>query len=177
MGFSGAIGLGDSSLLIEPVTVGAFAPLALLDRGGVFSTTAAARQTLFSPADFGGNYIGSWNNSDNGDGELTLSLTVNTTTNTAAGSLNVIDEFGLLPFSGSFGPDGFTASLNGGQGMLVIKPDGTLSLNANLTNSNLAAAFTLVGEFRRTGASGTFEISWTTPAPKTLEGTWLLTKR
>ena len=177
MGFSGATGLVDSSLLIEPVTVGAFAPLALLDRGGVFSTTAAARQTLFSPADFGGNYIGSWNNSDNGNGELTLSLTVNTTTNTAAGSLNVIDEFGLLPFSGSFGPDGFIASLNGGQGVFVIKPDGTLSLNANLTNSNLAAAFTLIGEFRRTGASGTFEISWTTPGPKTLKGTWLLTRR
>jgi len=176
MGFSGGAGLADSSLLVEPVTRGTFAPLALLDRGGVFSTTAAARQTLFSPADFGGNYIGSWNNSDNYDGELALSLTVNTTTNTAAGSLNVVDEFPLLSFSGSFGPDGFTATLNGGQGTFVIKPDGTLSLNSNLSDSGLFASFTLVGEFYRTGASGTFEISWPTADPP-LKGTWILTKR
>jgi hypothetical protein len=101
---------------------------------------------------------------------------VNTTTNTAAGSLNVVDEFPLLSFSGSFGPDGFTATLNGGQGTFVIKPDGTLSLNSNLSNSGLIASFTLVGEFYRTGASGTFEISWPTPDPP-LKGTWILTKR
>jgi hypothetical protein len=177
MGFSGATGLVDSSLLVEPITVGAFAPIALLDRGGVFSTTAAARQTLFSPSDFAGNYTGSWTNSENSSGQLILFFNVNTTANSAAGSLNVVDEFSLLPFSGTFGPDGFTATLGNGQGTFVVKPDGTLSLNANLTNTNLAASFTLVGEFYRTGASGTFEISWTSPAPTTIKGTWQLTKR
>lgn len=176
MGFGGAAGLGDSSLLIEPVTTGAFAPLALLDRAGVFSTTAAARQTLFSPADLAGNYVGTWTNPSY-NGPMTMSFTVNSSNNTATGVLNVPDEFPPLGFTGAFGSDGFLGATPG-QGTLAIRPDGTISLNTNLTNPSLVTALTLVGEFNGTTASGTFEVTWTTsPAVPPLKGTWSLTKR
>jgi len=175
MGFENPSGLSDSSLLVEPVGGGSFIPLALLDREGVFSTTATARQTLFSPSDYSGNYFGHWDNNMY-SGTLSLSFFVDESTNIARGTFTIVDELPPINFSGTFGPDGFTTTSTP-QALMVVKPDGTLSFRINLTNGQQIASLTLVGEFNGSGFSGTFDLA---AGPSygmlPLSGTWSLEK-
>ena len=154
MGFANASGLKDSSLLVEPVGAGTFAPLALLDSRGAFSSTATSRQRLFDPQTLAGVYNGPFNVPDFGlTGSLSITLAVDSA-NKATLTMTIAGE--TFPTgSGTFNSDG-ELIINGitAQNQLAnfrIHADGSFSiLLVNRSN----ALFTPLGEVRWVTAFG-----------------------
>jgi hypothetical protein len=155
MGFASVSDLKDSSLLVEPVGPGTFAPLALLDRGA-FSSTATSRQRLYNPDALGGTYIGPWTLPDFGlTNAMTFSLTVDANNN---GTLNInLAGDAFPPVSGPFRSDGELV-VNGVSAFdqvinFRLHADGTFTiLLINLSHS----IFTPAGEVRWITAFGEF---------------------
>ena len=178
LGFPETTDLFDSSMLIESAGPGAFVPLALLDSGGVFSTTAAARQTLYGPDDYVGSYTGTWTNSFGYEGPMSASLQLDPDSNAATISLDFPGEFGTTMLNGLFDVNGLSAGHSLIESTLVVQVDGTLSLRSNLSEDpNALRAVTVTGEFDGAKLTGEFELL----LPESLSvntaiGTWTLNK-
>ncbi|MGI8785673.1 MAG: hypothetical protein ACR2L2_18730 [Acidobacteriota bacterium] len=185
VGLTGTANLVDSSLLIEPTGAGSFIPLALLDRGGVFSTTATLRRTLYGAPTLAGNYTGQWNNLRFGSsGSMTTNIVVDTNNLTGSFTLDLNGSVfgGNDPppetYNGTYGVSGVNLSSNSplfGIRTLTIKPDGTLTMRAyDVPNPNITF-FTMDGEFTGTRFVGTFLIGF--PDLSTASGTFFLNKQ
>ena len=175
LGFSGTADVSDSSILFETVGPGAFVPLALLNSSGVFSTTAAARQTLYGPDDFAGSYSGIWENDVMLSGPMSAAVQLAPEGNAATITIDVPDQFGMYSLNGLFTPDGLSAN-SGGLGTLTVKPDGTFSLRPDLSYPDLMT-LTLTGQFDGAKFTGEFELMWPTFMPMVpTRGTWSLIK-
>lgn len=185
MGFANTTDLQESSIVVESVGGGVFTPLALLDRNGVFSTTAVARQTLYSPTDFAGTYSGPWTIADPPQqGSLTLTFSIDTVTNRGLFTLSGNGPLGTAgpeTFTGDFRGDGYVAAINSpvlGTGVVTLKPDGTLILRATGSQSVFLPWAALDGEFDGNRFVGTIEADLG-PAfsPSRTTGTFTLTRR
>ena len=176
-GFAGTSDVSDSSVLIETAGPGAFVPLALLDSSGVFSTTAAARQTLYGPDDYVGGYSGTWTNDFGFNGLMRASLSL-----TAGGAAKITmdfpGEFGSYLLDGVFDANGLTAGNSSGTHTLVVKPDGTFSMQTDFVDDPpLFQGVTITGQFDGSGFSGEFDLMWPKSVPfRQLKGRGCSTK-
>jgi hypothetical protein len=135
--FSSASNVADSSIAVAASGAGMFFPLALLQQGGVFSSTATARQRLFNPQDFAGNYNGTWSTPVFGiSGTLQLNSVIdssgNATITLTMGTGGLLTAPPPIPVSATFTADGQLSS--SGPLYLHVQPDGVLTIFA-LPNS------------------------------------------
>jgi hypothetical protein len=183
LGFSGATNVADSSLVIAAPADGVFAPLALLQQGNVFSSTATARQRLFNPQDFAGNYSGTWSTPGFGiGGNMTLNVVVDAAGN-ATISLTLVASSDITPppplsVTGTFDADGNLRT--SGNLYLKVQPDGTLTVyilpnpGVIITPTGVIASYAMTGYLSGKSIKGDLLIFQTDGTKAT--GTFVLTK-
>jgi hypothetical protein len=183
LGFTNSQNRADSSMAIEVNGAGTFVPLVLLERMGVFSSGAIARRTLFMASQYSGNYSGQWNNLTFGStGGMTLSVTINSQTNSAGFTLDLNGSvFGggdppAETYSGNFTDAEFRSTSTSavfGERLLVVRADGTMSLRAFDVPGSISW-FTMDGQFTGTTMNGTYVVGF--PGGTTANGTWNLAR-
>jgi hypothetical protein len=183
VGFSGATGRTDSSILIEPNGAGTFVPLALLESNGVFSTTATARQRIVDAASLPGKYTGNWTLPTAGiSGVMTFTIgglssglgSMTVTATTADGSTTLFSVFG----AGNFTSDGELITTGGFNSRL--RPDGVFSAFVSVPPPPTAGPipvsdYVIAAEYTGTKFAGTLLIGY---ADGSIEsGSFSLTKQ
>jgi hypothetical protein len=181
VGFSGVSGRTDSSILIEPNGAGTFVPLALLDNGSGFSTTATARVRLFDSATFSGTYTGTWSLPTSAiSGSMTFRIG---TISGGFGSMNLTVTSGsttLLSLigAGQLNSDGELISTGGL--MSRLRPDGVFSAfvivppPATPSSTVAISDYVINAEYTGTKLTGTLLIGYADGSIET--GSFSLTK-
>jgi hypothetical protein len=152
--FSSASNVADSSIVVGASGDGTFYPLALLQQGGVFSTTATARQRLFNPQDFAGNFSGTWGMPQFGiNGTIQLQSVIdsggNATLTLTVGPQGLITAPPPLTVSATFTADG--QLVTSPPVYFHLQPDGVLTIfllpNANqiITPTGVVFSYTMTG--------------------------------